>query len=107
MANYLPSLEERKQKLIEYCTDCGDGGAGADMDTSDASFDNSTPITPLDKAMKKLKKKKKMQEESPPGFEGTVKAMKKKKDIDNPYALSWWMKNKGYKSHKKKDGSDK
>lgn len=46
-------------------------------------------------------------EVSPPGFEGTVKAMKKHKDIDNPYALAWYMKNKGYKSHKKSDGTDK
>jgi hypothetical protein len=41
-------------------------------------------------------------EKSPPGFEGTVKAMKKYKDIDNPWALAWWMKKKGYKSHKGK-----
>ena len=46
-------------------------------------------------------------EKAPPGFEGTVKAMKKHKDIDNPFALAWSMKNKGYKSHKKADGSDK
>jgi hypothetical protein len=25
----------------------------------------------------------------------------------NPWALAWHMKNKGYKSHKKADGSDK
>ena len=46
-------------------------------------------------------------EVSPPGFEGTVKAMKKHKEIDNPYALAWHMKNNGYKSHKKKDGTNK
>lgn len=46
-------------------------------------------------------------EVSPPGFEGTVKAMKKHKEIDNPYALAWYMKNKGYKSHKKANGTDK
>ena len=46
-------------------------------------------------------------EVSPPGFKGTVKAMKKHDEIDNPYALAWHMKNKGYKSHKKADGSDK
>lgn len=46
-------------------------------------------------------------EAAPPGFEGTVKAMKKHKEIGNEYALAWWMKNKGYKSHKNKDGSDK
>ena len=41
---------------------------------------------------------------SPPGWEGTVKKMKEEDDIDNPWALSWWMKGKGYKSrkHKKK-----
>jgi len=46
-------------------------------------------------------------EDSPPGFKGTVKAMKDHDDIDNPYALAWWMKNKGYKSHKKASGADK
>jgi hypothetical protein len=46
-------------------------------------------------------------EVAPPGFEGTVKAMKKYKGIDNPYALAWSMKNKGYKSHKKADGTQK
>ena len=40
-------------------------------------------------------------EKAPEGWEGTVKAMKKHGDkIDNPYALTHWMKNKGYKSHK-------
>ena len=41
-----------------------------------------------------------MKEAAPKGWEGTVKSMKKEKDIDNPYALAHWMKNKGYKSHK-------
>ena len=42
-----------------------------------------------------------LSEKSPPKWEKTVKAMKKHKDITNPWALSWWMKGKGYKSHKK------
>jgi hypothetical protein len=44
-------------------------------------------------------------EVSPPGWGGTTLAMKKhhKKDIDNPWALSWWMKNKGAKPHYKND----
>lgn len=46
-------------------------------------------------------------EKAPPGFEGTVRAMKGYSDIDNPYALAWYMKNKGYKSHRKQDGSPK
>lgn len=41
------------------------------------------------------------QESAPKGWEGTVKAMKKHKEIDNPWALAHYMKNKGYKSHKK------
>lgn len=36
---------------------------------------------------------------APEGWEDTVKKMKDNKDIDNPWALSWWMKNKGYKPH--------
>ena len=40
-------------------------------------------------------------ESAPKGWEGTVKAMKKHKEIDNPWALAHYMKNKGYKSHKK------
>lgn len=47
----------------------------------------------------------KLGEVSPPGWKGTVKAMKKKPGIDNPYALAWSMKNKGAKPHyKMKDG---
>ncbi len=42
-----------------------------------------------------------MEEVAPSGWEGTVKAMKKHgKEIDNPWALTNWMKSKGYKSHK-------
>ena len=38
---------------------------------------------------------------APPGWEGPVKEMKKDKDIDNPWALAWYEKNKGYTPHKK------
>ena len=41
-------------------------------------------------------------EKAPKGWEETVKAMKKHDEIDNPYALTNYMNNKGYKSHKKK-----
>ena len=80
------------------------------------SFKEACWDTHVQKGMKKkgnkmvpncVPKNEELDEVSPPGFEGTVKAMKKHKDIDNPYALAWYMKNKGYKSHKKKDGSDK
>jgi len=58
-----------------------------------------------------------VQEVAPPGMEGTVKAMKKYPELSkgktpegkekNIYALAWWMKGKGYKSHKTKSGADK
>ena len=41
-----------------------------------------------------------MAETAPKGWEGTVKAMKKHDEIDNPWALAHYMKGKGYKSHK-------
>lgn len=45
----------------------------------------------------------KVNEKAPEGWEGTVKAMKKHADkIDNPWALAYYMKGKGYKSHKGK-----
>ena len=46
-------------------------------------------------------KLKELLEKAPKGWEGTVKSMKKDKDIDNPWALAHWMKKKGYKSRKK------
>ena len=59
-----------------------------------------------DKLIKQGKyKAEEVNEVSPPGWGGSVKAMKKHADIDNPYALAWHMKNKGDKPHyKDKDG---
>lgn len=34
---------------------------------------------------------------APPGWEHSIKHMKKDGAIDNPWALSWWMKNRGAK----------
>jgi hypothetical protein len=45
-------------------------------------------------------------EVSPPGWSGTVKAMKKHKEIDNPYALAWHMKNKGDEAHYEPEPDD-
>lgn len=45
--------------------------------------------------------KENMQEVAPPGWSGTVKAMKRHKEIDNPFALAWHMKKKGDKPHYK------
>ena len=44
----------------------------------------------------------KINEVSPPGFKGTVTKMQQDHpEIDNAFALSWWLKNKGAKSHYK------
>jgi len=43
---------------------------------------------------------------SPPGWSGTTEAMKEHSDIDNPWALSWYMKNKGDKPHYKESGDE-
>jgi hypothetical protein len=45
-------------------------------------------------------------EVSPPGWSGTVKAMKRHKEIDNPFALAWYEKNKGEKAHYKPEPKD-
>jgi hypothetical protein len=47
-----------------------------------------------------------MNEVAPEGWEGTVKAMKKSKKVKNPWALAWYMKDKGYKSHKSESVAD-
>lgn len=41
------------------------------------------------------------QAKAPPGWKKTVEKMKKHEEIDNPFALAWYMKNKGAKPHKK------
>jgi len=45
-----------------------------------------------------------LEEDAAEGFEGTAKAMKRHKEIDNPWALTHWMKKQGYKSHRTKSG---
>ncbi len=47
--------------------------------------------------------KETVNEAAPEGWEKTVLAMKKHKEIDNPWALAHWMKKKGYHSQKKEE----
>ena len=42
-----------------------------------------------------------LEEDAPPGWEDTVKKMKKNPEIDNPWALAWSMKKKGHKPNRK------
>ena len=41
-----------------------------------------------------------LSEKTPPGGEKVVKALKKNKDVKNPWATAWSMKKKGYKFKK-------
>ena len=43
-----------------------------------------------------------MEEVAPPGYEKVVKSLKKDTSVDNPWALAWWMKDKGIKPKKKR-----
>lgn len=54
---------------------------------------------PVDQDLDAMKEE--INESAPEGWEKTVKAMKKHKEIDNPWALANWMKKKGY--HPKKE----
>jgi hypothetical protein len=56
---------------------------------------------PVDKDLEAMKES--VNEAAPEGWEKTVLAMKKHKEIDNPWALAHWMKKKGYQQHKKEE----
>ena len=50
---------------------------------------------------------KDVEEMAPPGWEGSVKAMKKHRKIKTPWALAWYMKKKGAHPHYTKSGKKK
>jgi len=56
---------------------------------------------PVDQDLDAMKEE--LSEAAPEGWEKTVLAMKKHKEIDNPWALAHWMKKKGYQQHKKEE----
>ena len=40
---------------------------------------------------------------APPGWEKTIQKMKKSDDVDNPFALAWWLRRHGAKPTKDGD----
>jgi hypothetical protein len=79
------------------------------IDQANTSFHESKPEAdkpetdkPVDQDMDAMKEE--LNEAAPEGWEKTVLAMKKHKEIDNPWALANWMKKKGYRQHKKEEG---
>lgn len=86
----LPGFNDRaltpgQEKALQVSNDSEMAGSGAHMIDERA-------VTGGFKALNDYRKKA----VSPPGWEGSVKKMKKHPEIDNPWALSWHMKNKGY-----------
>lgn len=68
----------------------------------DADIDNDGDVDDSDSYLQHRRDaiNKNVNEVAPKGWEGTVKALKKHPEVDNPWALANYMKNKGYKSHK-------
>lgn len=89
---------------VEVCEDCGmmpvEGVCGCGGDVSPCDKCNMLEVagscgcTLLDESDDAL------DEVAPPGYEKTVKALKKEPSIDNPWALAWSMKKKGVKPKK-------
>ena len=97
-----------KMNKVGDCSECGgmfeEGYDDWKTRIPDEDSDGPDDACPIcgEKAGKKCKcDGEDLDEVAPPGWEGTVKAMKKHKDIKNPWALAWSMKNKGEKSHVK------
>lgn len=77
MANYQPSLEERKLRLFEdVCSSCGDGGEGGDSAASAMGGDDSSSegTDTLMRTLKMLSDKKKGKKKKPV-TEGTKKEL--------------------------------
>ena len=75
------------------------GGKKAPEFTAE-DVENNVPV-------KKEKESSKKVAVSPPGWGGTVEQMKEyKDDIDNPWALAWYMKGEGAKPHYKETSLD-
>ncbi len=92
MTNEHPKSVERKAGDKEAATN------GADGFVTDRDEDGD-PKTPERAEVPRLATAEEKTAVAPPGWEGTVKEMKDHPEIDNPWALAWSMKNKGYKHH--------
>lgn len=96
-----PGTGKNAGKRVNDCEKIGEGAVKDLMyDLKHMSDEEFTAQYKMSKADAR-KQSSSVAEVAPPGWEKTVKAMKKHDEIDNPFALAWHMKNKGYKSHKK------
>lgn len=94
---------EKVRQMSSKCQMDAEGNRMAHVSMPTAGRSVSTPAGSRAPAMgmrgRLSAKKKKMEAKAPKGWEGTVKHMKKHSEIDNPYALSNYMKDKGYTPH--------
>lgn len=85
-----------------YCPICGGEGVSR-MRCSPYHPESCT--TTCENKHTYLSKDAVLEEKAPPGWKGTVAAMKKHPELSgrgkNPYALAWYMKNKGDTPHYK------
>ena len=113
------ATEQKVVPQLKSLLDSANHYARQEFDTNPGDFKNWWQFVGqlLEGLVKNYKEKGELEDEpdfeldttesAPKGWEGTVKAMKKHKDIDNPWALAHYMKNKGYKSHKKEQVAEK
>ena len=47
---------------------------------------------------------RRLREAAPPGFEDVVRGLRRNPEIDDPYALAWEMKERGFKPFSEADG---
>jgi hypothetical protein len=72
-------------------------------ETSSKEDQYPTPADPAKKPDSAYKESSQKVAKTPAGWEHAVRELKKEKDIDNPWAVANWMKNKGYEPHKKSE----
>ena len=113
------ATEQKVLPQLKSLLDSANHYARQEFDTNPGDFKNWWQFVGqlLEGLVKNYKEKGELEDEpdfeldttesAPKGWEGTVKAMKKHKDIDNPWALAHYMKNKGSKSHKKEQVAEK
>jgi hypothetical protein len=91
--------EEMEEQLLDYLP-----SDGVKISTKEQAVgylpSGGAKLTPAEE-------QEEVEEKAPPGWEGTVKAMKKHRKITNPWALAWYMKHKGAHPHYKKSGKKK
>jgi len=86
--------------ILKYMKKSIPSGVFEEVEVDGRTRGYRTALTRINTRRERVEARKgSVREVSPPDWEGTVKKMKKDKNIDNPWALAWYMKNKGYTPH--------